>query len=121
MRIVTTSMYFEYDDVRGYQGYRRRMHEDEDRNPGVAFAWFAGDTSRLPDFSNLKLFRQLPRGRSRHPDPEQIRGILDLFVRDVDEPGFLRIPSDASVENANIIDFILEEGLVIERSPPILI
>ena len=118
MRVVTTSMYFEYDDVRGYQGYRRRLHlEDRDRNPGISLAWFAGDTAHPPDFSNYKIFQSI-----EFPfRPDFVKGALDLFVRDVHEPGFLQVPPDNLLENPRIIDFVFNEGIVIERSPPILI
>jgi hypothetical protein len=121
MRVVTTWLYFDGDQVRGYEGYRARGGYDDEKNPGVAFAWFAGDTSNIPDFSVYKVFRPRSLDPPVHPERDQIRGILDLFVRDADERRFFRIPRDAAVENGDIVDFILHQGIVIERSPPILV
>lgn len=118
MRVVTTSLYFEDNDVRGYNGFRSRSRI-EDKNPGVTFAWFAGDSSGVLDISNYKAFQELqPPARDAR---ERIRGIIDLFIRDVDDVAFYRVPPDQSVENTDIVEFVLDQGIVIERSPPILV
>lgn len=120
MRVLCTHMYFDEDDVSGYEGmfHRRRPPFSEEKNPGVAFAFFRTEGVLTPeDINNLKAFRPL-REDSDLPRKEQIRGLLDLFIRDGDELQFLRIPNDSSLENRNLVDFLLQQEIVMEHSPP---
>ena len=120
MRVIRTELYFEPQDVSAFMGYRRPRFAPRERDaeyPGVAFAWFRTplpvDPAETPS-----ILRPIRRRQSLEVTREQISGILDLFVRDADEGGFLRIPSDGSLENRRIVDFILDQEIVMERSPP---
>jgi hypothetical protein len=123
MRIIRTELYFDDDQVAGYEPYRRRPpREGTGKNSGVAFLWIRRENDDLLDIENSKEFRPLRGPRSAAPEGDvgsnEIRGILDLFIRDADEQGFLRIPSTTSIENRNIIEFVLGQEIVMERSPP---
>jgi hypothetical protein len=59
MRVLTTWMYFDRDQITGAD-FRRPRGRGEEPEAGVGIAWFAGDTSSLSSISNLKIFRELP-------------------------------------------------------------
>jgi len=66
--------------------------------------------------SNLKVFQSLP-GREREEFNEEIfRSYLDAFLMDAEEYEFLR--PERSLKNPAIVDYILTQPIVIERSPP---
>jgi hypothetical protein len=126
MRIIRTEMYFDEEQVRGYEPFRSRPpREGSGKNPGVAFLWIKGEVDGLPDIENSKDFEPLPGRRAGQPDGEaltdQVRGILDLFIKDSGERDFLRIPSASRLENRALVDFILEQDIVMEHSPPFAI
>jgi hypothetical protein len=55
MRVVTTWMYFDREQISaGFESHRRRGRGEEPE-PGIGIAWFAGDTSTLGSISNHKL------------------------------------------------------------------
>lgn len=122
MRVIRTEMYFEQPDVRGFGGYRRRPPSgprSEEQQPGIAFAWFRTDAMiDRADIENIKAFRPLRPEQPDFPNRNQIRGLLDLFLRDGDEPEFLRIPRDDLLENPSIVDYLLDQEIVMEHSPP---
>lgn len=121
MRVLRTEMYFDPDEVRGFFGHRMRGRDYDEKNPGVAFAWFRSETAVTIDraaIENYKVFRPIDRRDASWPDRDMVKGILDLFVRDTEERGFLRIPTNSSIENANHVDFLMSQDIVIERSPP---
>lgn len=123
MRVIRTEMYFEPQDVKGFDGYTRRRPprgpRGEDEQPGLAFAWFRTDAMiDRADIENIKAFRSLRPDQPDYPDLHQIRGLLDLFLRDAVDPDFLRIPRDDLLENPSIVDYLLDQEIVMEHSPP---
>ena len=126
MRIFRTEMYFDEEQLTGYEPFRRRPpREGSGKNPGVAFLWIKAEGDDLVDIENSKSFQRLPRAPVPPPSGEaltdQVRGILDLFIKDSDERGFSRIPSGSALENRALVDFVLAQDIVMERSPPFAI
>jgi hypothetical protein len=116
MRVLTTWMYF--DKVAGDSRHRPRGRGEEPE-PGVGIAWFRGDTSGSVDISNVKAFHSLPRSREAEFSEEVLRNYIDLFVMDAEEFEFDR--PERSIKNEVIVDYVLSEPFVIERSPPSLL
>jgi hypothetical protein len=117
MRILTTWMYFDSSQVEAepsWGGHRRGRGEEPE--PGVGVAWCAGDTAVLLPVSNLKDFRPLPGPKREEFNEETFRSYLDAFVVDAEEYEFLR--PERSLKNPDIVDYILTQPIVIERSPP---
>ena len=117
MRILTTWMYFDSSQVAAEPPWRgRRRGRGEEPEPGIGVAWCAGDTTTLMPVSNLKVFRPLS-GQEREEFNEEIfRSYLDAFLMDAEEHEFLR--PERSVKNPAIVDYVLTQPIVIERSPP---
>lgn len=117
MRVITTNVYFDEKDVQGYEGYRPRPRRDYDgKNPGVAFAWFGTNAVvHVEDIDNYKYFKRIQQGST---PLAHIRGTLDLFIRDEEDTPFFSLPADDSVKSGALVDFLLDQSIVIERSPP---
>lgn len=117
MRILTTWMYFDSSQVAAEPPWGgRRRGRGEEPEPGIGVAWCAGDTTTLMPISNLKIFRTLP-GQEREEFNEEIfRNYLDAFLMDAEEFEFSR--PERSLKNPTIVDYILAQPIVIERSPP---
>jgi hypothetical protein len=108
-------MYF--DKINGDMRFRRRGRGEE-AEPGIGIAWFRGDSSR--EVSELKHFRRLPRlEETPEFSEEALRSYIDLFVMDAEEFEFDR--PERSLKNGEIVDFVISEPFVIERSPPSLL
>ncbi len=118
MRVLTTWMYFDAAQVTAEPSWReRRRGRGEEPEPGIGVAWCAGDTTSLVSIDNLKVFRRL-RGRGREEFSESVfRSYLDSFLMDAEEFEFLR--PERSLKNPAIVDYVLTQPIVIERSPPI--
>jgi hypothetical protein len=65
--------------------------------------------------SNLKFLRELPE-REREFSEEVLRRYIDAFLIDQEEYEFR---SERSIRNGQVVDYVLKEPFVIERSPPI--
>jgi hypothetical protein len=118
MRILTTWTYFDSSQVTVEPPWRgRRRGRGEEPEPGIGVAWCAGDTTSLMSISNLKAFRPLPGPETQEFNEEIFRSYLDAFLMDAEEFEFLR--SERSLKNPAIVDYILTQPIVIERSPPI--
>lgn len=120
MRVLTTWMYFDDTKIRGEPSSgRRRRGRGEEPDPGIGIGWFAGDTATLmTPIDNLKLFRALRHHESEQPlSVEALRNYLDLFVIDADEYQFDR--PERSLKNEGLVDYVLLEPFVVERSPPV--
>ena len=115
MRILTTWMYFDSSQISGETRFRPRGRGEE-AEPGIGVAWFRGDTTALMEISNLKIFRSLPRSQNGALSEEALRNYIDLFLMDAEEYEFGS--PERSLKNASVIDYILSEPIVIERSPP---
>jgi hypothetical protein len=70
------------------------------------------------DIENIKAFRPLRPDQPDYPNLHQIRGLLDLFLRDEPDQRFLRIPPDDLLENPSIVNYLLDQEIVMEHSPP---
>jgi hypothetical protein len=114
MRVISTFMYF--DEVNGERKFRRHPGRGEETDPGIGIAWFAGETSDLMPISNLKAFRSVLRDE-REFNEQALRNYLDLFLVDADEFEFEQ--PERSLKNEDIVDFLINEPFVIEKSPPI--
>ena len=117
MRMITTWMYFDNSVVitEAKRRFRRRGRGDEPE-PGIGVAWCEGDTSRLRSVTNLKVFRRLPGLERVEFNEEIFCGYLDAFLMDADEFEFLR--PERSLKNSDVLDYVLTQPIVIERSPP---
>jgi hypothetical protein len=118
MRVVTTWMYFDSPDVKFERPRSRPRGRGEEPDPGVGVAWFGGDTTTLGDIDNLKVFRRLPGPRHEESLTEQLlTDSLDLFLADAEEFEFTR--PERSLKNASVVNYLLTQPIVIERSPPL--
>jgi hypothetical protein len=117
MRILTTWMYFDSSQITAEPSRRgRRQGRGDEPEPGIGVAWCAGDTTTLMPLSNLKVFRPLLGAERGEFNDEIFRSYLDAFLMDAEEYEFLR--PERSLKNPAIVDYILTEPIVIERSPP---
>ena len=117
MRILTTWMYFDSSQVTAEPSWRgRRRGRGEEPEAGIGVAWCAGDTTTLMPISNLKVFRPLPGPEREEFNEEIFRSYLDAFLMDAEEHEFFR--PERSLKNPDIVDYVLMEPIVIERSPP---
>jgi hypothetical protein len=114
-------MYFDSSEIATDERFRRRRGRGEEPEPGIGVAWFAGDTTTLMSpIDNLKIFQRLPRGEREEALSEQLlRNYTDLFLLDAEEFDFDR--PERSIKNPQIVDYILSQPVVIERSPPFTI
>lgn len=118
MRILTTWMYFDPSQITAEPSWReRRRGRGDEPEPGIAVAWCAGDTTELMSINNLKVFRSLPGVERVEFNEDILRSYLDAFLMDVEEFEFHR--SERSLKNPSIVDYVLSEPFVIERSPPV--
>jgi hypothetical protein len=119
MRVLTTWMYFDASQITAepppWRGRRRGRGEEPE--PGIGIAWCAGDTASLMSISNLKDFTPLPGPGYDEFNEEVLRRYLDAFL--IDEDRELVRPMERSLKNPAIVDYLLTEPVVIERSPPI--
>lgn len=120
MRVLTTWMYFDRSQIRNGRPRRFRGRPAEELDPGIGVAWFAGDTTTLMEpIHNLKAFRPL-RGHQEERNSlseNNLRSYVELFLRDADEFEFDG-PEDL-LENEQIVEYVITQPIVIERSPPI--
>ena len=122
MRVLTTWMYFDESQVKGgFSEHRDRgPGRGEELEPGIGICWVQGETADLlTPIHNLKRFRPLRGHRDGEPplSEETLRTYLDLFVIDADEYQFGR--PERSIKNESIVEYVLSEPFVVERSPPI--
>jgi hypothetical protein len=123
VRVITTWMYFDEEQIKGEfrSGHPDRgPRRGEKPEPGIGIGWFPGDTAELmTPIDNLKVFRKLRRARERDTplSLETLRGYIDLFLLDADEYEFG--DKERSLKNENVIDYVLSQPFVIERSPPL--
>ena len=110
-------MYFDPAQIAGERNYRRRRGRGDDVEPGIGIAWCALDTANLMSISNLKVFRTLRRDEEFNET--NLRKYIDIFLSDDDESEFIR--TDRSIRNPEIVDFVISEPFVIQRSPPDLL
>ncbi|MDP4026618.1 hypothetical protein Q8W71_28830 [Methylobacterium sp. NEAU 140] len=111
-------MYFDPSQVVSEGRGRRYRGRGEDVEPGIGIAWCAGDTTSLLPISNFKLFHEL-RAEKEDFNEQVLRQYIDAFLSDEEEYDFIR-PS-RSIKNPSIVDYVLAERFVIERSPPDLL
>jgi len=121
MRVIRTEMYF--DEIPGYQpprSYRRRGIEKEDKNPGIAFAWFRSEEPGPFDIGADKTFRV------REITPDHIPGVLGMLLRnssEIDEGNLDYVKLDKDYldlfeEARPFVDYIYNEPIILEQSPP---
>ncbi|WP_156816351.1 hypothetical protein [Oceanibaculum indicum] len=118
MRIITTWMYFDPSQVAGDESYRRGRGRGDKVEPGIGIAWCAGDTSTLMPISSLKAFRKL-QDLNEEFNETALHRYIDAFLLDEDEFDFSR--PDRSIKNSDLVDFVINEPFVIQRSPPDLL
>ena len=122
MRVLTTWMFFDEKEVTGDQRFRRDRGRGEEPEPGIGVGWFAGDTTTLMSpIDKLKVFRPLrrPRNRQEALSESLLRDCVDLFL--IDAPEFEFDLGERSIKNPDIVDYVLTQPIVIERSPPFTI
>jgi hypothetical protein len=111
-------MYFDSSQVTIEPPWReRRRGRGDEPEPGIGIAWCAGDTTELMSISNLKVFHRLRDRERTEFNEEVLRSYLDAFLMDAEEFAFSR--SERSLKNPNVVDYVLTEPFVIERSPPV--
>lgn len=114
MRVIRTEIYFDDQSVSGANRSSRHFLRlpSEEKNLGFAFAWFRHDNATSFEIRHFKWFR------GEEIEPEQIDQALDLLIR---EESYERFDRHESIRNPKIIEFILEQDVVLERSPPFAI
>jgi hypothetical protein len=113
-------MYFDSSEIRHERPFRRPRGPDGELDLGIGVAWFGGGTTTAKDIDNLKIFRRRPGARVEEPLTEELlRDCLDLFLADAEDIEFSR--PERSVKNPDIVDYLLTQPIVIERSPSISI
>lgn len=118
MRVLTTWMYFDPSQVAAEPPWRdRRRGRGDEPEPGIGIAWCGDNTTELMSISNLKVFRRLPGVEREEFNEEILRSYIDAFLMDAEEYEFSRA-LERSLKNSDIVDYILNEPIVIERSPP---
>jgi hypothetical protein len=118
MRILTTWMYFDASEVKAEPPWRNRGRgRGEEPQPGIGIAWCAGDTASLMSPSELKDFHPLRIPEPHEFNEERFRSYLDAFLMDAEEFEFMR--PERSLKNPAVVDYVLMQPIVIERSPPI--
>jgi hypothetical protein len=108
MRVLRTEMYFSKDQIT--ELYTRNRGNAQ--NPGLSFAWFhtGGSTHGLDE--------QLLEHRSFHREQEMAEFFLDHVLRGYDKRvPFLLMP-DLQLANRHIIEYAMNEAIIIENSPP---
>lgn len=114
MRVIRTEMYFE--DVSGTSRRPRPWlrPDREEKNSGLAFAWFRSDEPGPFNIENEKAFRV------REIAMDHVRVSLDALLRDLDgrELDFPEGLSAERIQNPKIIDFIYDATIILEQSPP---
>lgn len=118
MRIITTWMYFNPSQITGEGKYRRRRGRSEEVEPGIGIAWCVGDTANLMPISSLKVFNTL-QDEDDEFNETVLRRYIDAFLADAEEYDFIR--PERSIKNPDVVDFVLNEPFVIQRSPPDLL
>jgi hypothetical protein len=116
MRVLSTWMYFDSSQVTVEPPFSRPRGRGEEQEPGIGVAWFAGDIATLMPFSNLKILRPLPGVETDALTEDFLRSYVDLFLMDANEYEFGR--PERSLKNPNVVDYIITQPIVIERSPP---
>jgi hypothetical protein len=119
MRVLTTWMFFDNSQVTVEPPFGRPRGRGEEQEPGIGVGWFAGDTTTMmTPIDNLKIFHRLHGIRREEALSEQLlRNYVDLFLMDAREFEFDR--PERSMKNPQIIDYILTQPIVVERSPPL--
>jgi hypothetical protein len=119
MRVLTTWMYFDRSQIKGGEPPRFSGRPAEEIDPGIGVAWFGGDTTSLMDpIHNLKAFRLLPRHEKEVPlTEEHLRNYVDLFLIGAREFEFGR--PERSIKNEQVVEYVLTQPIIIERSPPV--
>jgi hypothetical protein len=120
MRVISTWMYFDQSQINlDSSSERRSRGRGEEPELGVGIGWFAGDTANLMDpIHNLKFFRPLQGHEEQESLNEQnLRNYTDLFLMDAGEFDFDR--PERSMKNLDIVDYVISQPFIIERSPPI--
>lgn len=116
MRVITTSMFFGEKEVRGERPFRRHRGRGEDAEPGIGVAWFGGDTTTLRPFQDVDYFRPIPGYESQPLTEELLRNCSDLFLIGAEEFEFDR--PERSIKNPDVVEYVINQPIVIERSPP---
>lgn len=114
MRVIRTEMYFE--DANGVRpdGPRRFLGVREEKNYGLAFAWFRTDNPDPFDIPNFKAFKV------RELSIDDVPRALDALLREVDgrDIELNRGRFTESVQNPEIVEYVYEQEIVLEQSPP---
>ena len=115
-------MYFDRSQIPAERSFGRRPRgRGEEPEPGIGIGWFPGDTTTLmTPIHNLKMFHAL-RGREKEEplSAENLRNYIDLFLMDADEFAF--DSPERSIINGDIVEYVLSQPFVVERSPPVLV
>ncbi|MEK7994426.1 MAG: hypothetical protein AAB403_11540 [Planctomycetota bacterium] len=114
MRVIRTEMYFDEVDGVNRSGRRSLMRDREEKNYGLAFAWFRGDDPGPFDIPNFKAFRV------REIAIDDVPRALDALLREVDgrDLELNRERFDEDARNPQIVNFVYEQSIILEQSPP---
>lgn len=119
MRVIRTEMYFDDQSVNGSNARRRfrsRGRFAEEKNHGIAFAWFRNDGDVPINIRNYKWFD------GREIEVGQVSQALDVLLRDGDQREIYRVGEPTEkIQNPSVIDFIFGQDVVLEHSPPFAI
>ena len=119
MRVIRTEVYFDEKEIRQWEGENvagERYYHDNVRNPGIGVAFFRNYAPFEPhEVENLKEFKPISEVP---PTKDYFPSFIDLFIRDADESHFRVRERPTRVVNKKLVEYILSQEIVIERSPP---
>jgi hypothetical protein len=115
MRVIRTEMYFDEEEIVGFEPgrrYRPPIDPEGEENPGLAFAWFRSDFPGPFDFKNYKWFEgfEIQTG--------DVGQALDLLLRGGGNRELRRWRGEGEIRNQEVVDFIFNQDIILERSPP---
>ena len=121
MRVILTGMYFDDQAVKvsGIHRRSRRFRPSFDRdekNDGLLFAWFRSGSVGPFDIKNYKWFD------GEEIDLEDVGSAIDILLQDGDKrPGWRFRTEKEPILNPHLVEFVLEQDIIIEQSPPVAI
>lgn len=114
MRVIRTELYFDEDTIRStVRRPRFRPMHSREKSDGLAFLWFRSDSPGPYSIRSYKWFSGKEVGST------DIRIILDLLLQDIEGDDIGRfIGTQERSSNESIIDYVIDQGIIIEQSPP---
>ena len=116
MRVITTSIFFDKKDVDGVSYDAGNYTRNIDESLGVSFCWFKVDASRGYGSSLENSINNIKAFRGFRPVENDINLAIDAFIRNRGNNYYS--PENNEVMNYELVQEVLSQKIVIERSPP---